>query len=140
MFLIMYKSNGLGLSANQIGLTDAVSVIDIVGDEKEDHQIILINPKIISSSGGVEMIEGCLSLPGINIPVTRAEKITVETFDLEGNVKTIEADGMLARAIQHEVDHLNGKLTIDRVHNVERIMLDGKLKRLTRDYKKLNRI
>lgn len=136
MFLVMYKSKGVGLAANQLGINDKIAVIDIVGDEKEDHQVILINPVILESSGEVEIVEGCLSIPGINVPIVRPEKVKVETFDLDGNKKIIEADGMLARAIQHEMDHLNGKLYIDLLHNVERYLLDGKLKQISREAKR----
>ena len=136
MFLVMYKSRGVGLAANQVGLSDKIAVIDIVGDEKADHQVVLINPVIIESSGEVEIVEGCLSIPGINVPVKRPEKIKVETLDLDGNKKIIEADDMLARAIQHEMDHLSGKLYIDLLHSVERYLLDGKLKQISREAKR----
>lgn len=136
MFLIMYKDGGVGLAANQVGLTERVAVIDTVGAEKDDDKLVLINPVIIESEGEETMIEGCLSLPDFSHEVKRAIKIKVKNFDYDGKEVIVEASGFLARAIQHEIDHLNGKLFVDRLSNVDKMMIDPKLKKLARLYKK----
>ena len=111
-FLIqaMYQNKGVGLAANQIGLDLNMAVIDAGNGVK-----VLINPKIISSSGEIIEEEGCLSLPGIFFKIKRPENIEAEALDKFGKVQKIKAQGLEARAICHEVDHLNGKLIIDRV-------------------------
>lgn len=111
-FLIraMYQNKGVGLAANQIGLDLNMAVVDMGNGVK-----VLINPKIIVSSGEIIDEEGCLSLPGIFFKIKRPENIEVETLDKFGKVQKINAQGLEARAICHEVDHLNGKLIIDRI-------------------------
>jgi len=139
MFLIMYKSHGVGLAANQIGLPIKVAVINVDPAAKADEQIVLINPKIINSEGEQEAEEGCLSIPGISAPRKRAEKVTVETNDLDGETYTFEAEGLLAIACQHEIDHLNGKLFIDEISSMNKILIQNKLKRLARAVKNQNK-
>lgn len=106
----MYQNKGVGLAANQIGLDLNMAVIDAGNGVK-----VLINPKIISSSGEIIEEEGCLSLPGIFFKIKRPENIEVEALDKFGKVQKINAQDLEARAICHEVDHLNGKLIIDRI-------------------------
>lgn len=137
MLLVMHNAGGIGLAAPQVGINKRVAVVDFVGSEdKKAEQLLLINPKIIETSGEVEIVEGCLSIPGLPLPVKRAEKIKVENYDVNGEKTVFEADGMLARAIQHEIDHLDGKLYIDRLASVERMLIDGKLKQIARLTKK----
>ena len=133
MFMVMYKAAGVGLAANQVGLSENIAVIDIIGDEDKNHQVILINPRILSSSDPEDRQEGCLSLPGISKTIKRPHKISVETFDVDGNKQIINATGLLAVAIQHEMDHLEGKLFIDRLSSLEKTLLDGKLKQISRE-------
>jgi peptide deformylase len=133
-FLVMYKSQGVGLAANQLGLKERIAVIDVLGDQK--GQITLINPTIVESTGSDEMTEGCLSLPGFDAKVTRAMTIKVKNHDLDGNESITEYSDFIARAIQHEIDHLDGKLFVDRLSSIDRIMNETKLKRLVRSYKK----
>jgi len=106
----MYQNKGAGLAANQIGLDLNMAVIDTGNGVK-----VLINPKIISSSGEITDEEGCLSLPGIFFKIKRPENIEVEALDKFGKIQKIKAQRLEARAICHEVDHLNGKLIIDRI-------------------------
>ncbi len=121
MFKIMAKNNGIGLSANQIGLKLCMSVIDIRSslhekERKKEKPIILINPKIVKRSQKTEQLEeGCLSVPNLYGQVSRPEKIKVEFQNQFGKKQTLKAEGLLSRVIQHECDHLSGKLFIDKV-------------------------
>lgn len=106
----LYAADGVGLAAPQVGISKQVVVVDI-GDE---HGLIeLINPKIVSSEGVEEDVEGCLSVPGKSGIVKRAKKVTVEAQDRNGNPFTIKGEDLLARAFQHEIDHLKGILYVD---------------------------
>ncbi|GMA49115.1 peptide deformylase [Alicyclobacillus contaminans] len=108
----MYHAEGIGLAANQIGIAKRLVVVD-VGDD--NGRLDLINPEILSSSGSQTDYEGCLSLPGIRGPVTRASHIRVKFTQRSGETVEMDAEGLLARCIQHEVDHLNGILFTDYV-------------------------
>jgi len=107
----MYAEDGVGLAAPQIGISKRIAVVDI----REDNKIVLINPEIIVEEGKSVMKEGCLSIPGEIGDVVRSEKIKVKSLDRKGNEIEFEAEGFEARAIQHEIDHLNGILFIDKV-------------------------
>lgn len=111
----MYVNDGVGLAAPQVGVLKRVAVVDI--GKKGDGLFEFINPKIISSEGQDIGIEGCLSVPGASGNVCRPKKITVEAFDRFGNKFTLEASNFFARAICHEIDHLNGVLFIDKLEN-----------------------
>lgn len=113
MLVTMYEAPGIGLAANQVGIQKNFFVYDIDGEPKA-----IINPKIVETSGSWDYEEGCLSIPGIYLNLTRPKKVTLVGFDLDGNEITIEADELLARLFQHELDHLNGVLMLDH--------LDGK--------------
>src|SRR6056297_2869580 len=108
MFETMYAEDGVGLAAPQIGISKRIAVVDI----REDNKIVLINPEIIVEEGKSVMKEGCLSIPGEIGDVVRSEKIKVKSLDRKGNEIEFEAEGFEARAIQHEIDHLNGILFI----------------------------
>lgn len=110
----MYKADGVGLAAPQIGLSIEVVVIDV-----GEGIIELINPKIIEREGMVEDTEGCLSVPGIYGTVERSERVVVEYQNRFGKKRTLEGTGLLARAIQHELDHLDGILFIDKVTSLD---------------------
>ncbi len=106
---MMYKFEGVGLAAPQVGITKRMIVVDCT-DQNPKDPFVLVNPEIVQSSkecspGG----EGCLSLPGIQVEINRHEWVRVSYADLEGNITQVEADGLLARCLQHEIDHLNGK-------------------------------
>ena len=116
MFDLMYEARGIGLAANQVALPYRMFVINPSGDpaDKENEQLF-INPQIVKKNGSEEAEEGCLSLPEVYGPVTRAEKIVVEAFDLTGQEFALELTGLHARVVQHENDHLDGVMFPDRV-------------------------
>lgn len=120
MIETMYAAPGVGLSANQVGVSKQVTVIDVSTLEKQHPLIVLINPEIVYYEGEKAIEEGCLSVPGYITVVKRAEKIKVTGFDRNGNPVEIEGDGLLSRALQHEIDHLNGVLIIDRVGRIKK--------------------
>jgi len=111
MFDTMYAEEGVGLAAPQVGILKRIAVIDI----REDNKVVLINPEIIEEEGKAIMEEGCLSIPGETGDVIRSEWIKVRSLDREGNQIEFEAEGFEARAIQHEMDHLDGVLFVDKV-------------------------
>ena len=111
MFETMYDAPGIGLAATQVDIQKQIIVIDV--SEKHTEPLCLINPEIIAKDGEEEMQEGCLSVPGIFENVQRYENITVRALDKDGREYTRDADGLLAVCIQHEMDHLDGKLFVD---------------------------
>jgi peptide deformylase len=115
MFETMYAAEGIGLAAPQVGRHERITVIDV-----DDEPYVLINPKITSRSGKARDEEGCLSIPEISGSVERAAEVTVRALDREGNPIELEATDLLARCIQHEVDHLDGKLFIDYLSLLKR--------------------
>ncbi len=123
----MYSEGGIGLAATQINVQKRVVVIDI--SEQKNEPIYLINPEIIESEGIEESQEGCLSVPGYFDLVQRAEKITFCYQNLQGEQLTINADGLLAICVQHEVDHLDGKLFIDYLSPLKRQRLRKKMEK-----------
>lgn len=125
MFETMYDAPGIGLAATQVNILQQVAVIDVSEDKNEPR--CLINPNIIEREGEEEMREGCLSVPEIFAHVKRAQKITVEALDLEGRPMILEAEGLLAVCIQHEIDHLQGKLFIDYLSPLKRARLKKRL-------------
>lgn len=139
----MRAVRGVGLAAQQIGREEAVCVIDVPAEsEKPDcvsfnaaiaMPLIMFNPAITASSGRQRNEEGCLSFPEISAPITRALEVSASYMDLDGKMQTIAARGLLARAIQHEVDHLNGVLLVDRMSPVQRLTIAGRLKRLQQE-------
>jgi peptide deformylase len=115
MFDTMYASKGIGLAAPQIGVGKRVIVLDISPVEEEIKPFALVNPEIVGKQGQVEGMEGCLSVPGVEGMVCRYESVTVEGKNESGAPVTIEANGLLSRVLQHEIDHLDGILFIDRL-------------------------
>jgi peptide deformylase len=130
MFETMYDARGVGLAAAQIGINLRLSVIDVVGDKK--NQIVIINPEIIASEGNKQFDEGCLSIPGAYDKVIRAEQVTVKALNRQGNSFEIEADGLLAECLQHEIDHMNGQLFIDLLSPLKKAMARKKLDKFKR--------
>ncbi len=122
MFETMYADNGIGLAAPQIAKKKRVIIIDL--QTKKSIPIALINPEIISSRGETESEEGCLSCPGLTAVVKRAADVVAQGYDMNGNLIEIKAEGLLAIALQHEIDHLNGILFIDRLTPTERIKVE----------------
>ena len=147
MFETMNAEQGVGLAAEQVGRSEALCIIDVPedSDSNEDGQrenpdigmpLTLINPKITGHTDMVQVgQEGCLSFPEIYANVERWYEIDAEYTDLEGHRQTIHAKGLLARAIQHELDHLDGILLVDRMSHVKKVALNGKLKRLIKKTK-----
>jgi peptide deformylase len=130
MFKVMEADNGIGLAAPQIGESVRLIVLDT---GKPGGRMVLVNPKIVSSSkDGVSFEEGCLSVPGVNAEVVRPVSVRVEALTLQGKRKVVEADDILARVLQHEIDHLDGVLFVDRISQDERKRLEPQLKALTR--------
>ena len=122
MFVAMYESRGIGLAAPQVDLPYRMFVVNVTGDvEQKDKEMVFINPVLSQPKGSAEAEEGCLSLPGLYADVRRPEKITVNAYTLSGLEINGEFDGLMARVIQHETDHLNGVLFIDRLSDIERM-------------------
>ena len=115
MFDTMYEANGVGLAAPQVGILKQIFVVDVGDEEGNPVPYVFINPEIIDREGVQVGFEGCLSVPGKSGKVARAEKVKVKAFDQDMNEFEMEAEGFLARAIQHEYDHLNGVVYVDKV-------------------------
>ncbi|HEU0054963.1 MAG TPA: peptide deformylase [Longimicrobium sp.] len=129
MFETMYDARGIGLAAPQIGISSRVIVVDV--NDPETPPFALLNPRIVESSAEKEKgEEGCLSIPGISAPVERPARVVVEGLDRAGQPVRIEAEALLARCLQHEIDHLEGVLFIDRVGPLKRNMLLRRWKKL----------
>jgi peptide deformylase len=126
----MYEAPGIGLAATQVDVHKQLVVIDI--SEEKNDLLVLVNPKIARSEGGQTGEEGCLSVPGIYEKVERAEYVSVEYLDLEGKKRTLKADGLLAVCIQHELDHLNGKVFVDHLSQLKQTRIKGKLAKQAR--------
>jgi peptide deformylase len=127
MLETMYAAPGVGLAANQVNVQKRVIVLDV--SEEKNAPLCLINPELLEKQGAEEMDEGCLSVPGIFEKVSRAEKIKVRALDREGNPFELEAEGLLAVCIQHEMDHLEGKLFVDYLSPLKRQLVRKKLKK-----------
>jgi peptide deformylase len=120
----MYAAPGVGLAAPQIGVSKRLFIVDVATDEEEPSDLrVFINPEIIATEGATTFNEGCLSFPGIREDVDRAERVTVRARDKDGKSFELEAEGLLAIAIQHETDHLNGVLMIDHLSVLRRRMV-----------------
>jgi peptide deformylase len=126
----MYAAPGIGLAATQVDVHQQIIVIDI--SETRDQLQVLINPEIISAEGEEECEEGCLSVPGIYEKVTRAAKIVVSALDDAGNRRTIEADGLLAVCIQHEMDHLIGRVFVEKLSRLKQQRIVARLNKQQR--------
>lgn len=127
----MYAAPGIGLAATQVDVHLQVIVIDI--SENKNALQVFINPRLVSSEGMQEYEEGCLSVPGIYEKVRRPERVTVEAMNLEGNWFRIEADGLLAVCIQHEMDHLKGKVFVEYLSRLKQTRIRHKLKKRQRE-------
>ncbi|MGH8601445.1 MAG: peptide deformylase [Gammaproteobacteria bacterium] len=126
----MYAAPGIGLAATQVNVPKRILVTDV--SEKRDQPLCLINPRILEQQGVVEMEEGCLSVPGVFEVVQRAERVKVQAIGLDGETFTLEAEGLLAVCIQHEMDHLDGKLFVDYLSLLKRNRIRKKLEKQQR--------
>ena len=124
----MYASHGIGLAAIQIGIPKRVIVVDV-----GEGLVVLVNPTICEREGEVQMEEGCLCLPGVLVDVTRSEKVTVKGFDERGEEVTFDAEGLFARALQHEIEHLDGILIVDKVSKIKRELLTSALRKQAKE-------
>jgi peptide deformylase len=135
MFALMYKHEGVGLAANQVDLPYRLFVANPTGDPKQtDQEYVFINPVIVSGKGQVEGEEGCLSIPGLVAQVVRKEKVNIEAYNLSGEMFSGELDGLFARIVQHEIDHLDGVLFIDRLSPAQQADLRDELEEFEIDF------
>ena len=132
MFESMYAAKGVGLAAPQIGDSRRIAVIDISVAEDPSAKIVLINPEIIKVEGKQKGEEGCLSIPGFTATVARPSRVLVEGLNRHGERYRLEGTGLLARALQHEVDHLNSCLFVDRLRGISRDLILRKVKKLSK--------
>jgi len=129
MVQTMYAVPGIGLAAPQVNESKRLITVDLSVGEDSQNLIILINPELIKQEGEVVYEEGCLSVPDINEKVVRPSRVIVKGIDLKGNEKTVEAEGLLARVLCHEIDHINGKLFIEHLSLLKRSLIKKKLKK-----------
>ena len=132
MLEAMYEAPGIGLAATQVNFHQRLIVIDV--SETNDQPLILINPTIISGEGEIETNEGCLSVPGFYEPVDRFQHIQLEAIGRDGEPFTMEAIDLLAVCIQHEIDHLEGKLFVDYLSSTKRQLIRKKLQKLQKQW------
>jgi peptide deformylase len=132
MFESMYAAHGVGLAATQIGIGKRIAVIDVTFKEDPNARLVLINPEIIKTAGSQKGEEGCLSLPEFRENVTRPSKVTVRAQDLEGNWFETTGEELLARALVHETEHLQGTLYISHISRLKRDLMLRKVKKLMR--------
>jgi len=132
MFESMYAAHGVGLAAPQIGISRRIAVVDVTFKEEPHAKLVLINPEIIHTEGRHTQSEGCLSIPDFRENVSRARVVTIRAQDLTGKVFEKTADELLARAFQHETDHLNGKLYISHISALKRDLMKRKIRKLVK--------
>jgi len=130
MLETMHAARGLGLAANQVGISKRLCVVDTSQEAEKKSVIILINPVIIEKEGLIESSEGCLSIPGCSTGIKRAERVYVTGLNRDGKPINIEGTGLLARALQHEIDHLDGLLIFDRMSPIKREYFKRRYKKL----------
>ncbi len=130
MIETMYKAPGIGLAANQLGIDKQIIAVDLKVIDPQAKAFIIINPKIIASDGIDTNEEGCLSFPGINIEIKRSTYVKVEGINIKGEKIKLESENLLARILQHEIDHINGVLFIDHLNFVRKQLLRKELKEL----------
>jgi len=139
MYPIMMNTNGIGLAAIQVAHAKQVLILNIPqedGEQPKENLLEIINPKVLKKSGETTYQEGCLSVPSFYEDIKRYDKISIEFQDRDGNLKSLDADGLLSIAIQHEMDHLDGILFIDRLSASRRRKFEKEYKRMLKDKKK----
>ncbi|OLC56248.1 MAG: peptide deformylase [Acidobacteria bacterium 13_1_40CM_4_69_4] len=132
MIETLHGAPGVGLAANQVGVALQVAVVDLSAGERPGEVLVLINPQIIESSGGYVEDEGCLSLPGFTERVSRPERCVIEALDLEGKTRMLEGRELMARAFNHEIDHLHGRLFIEHLSPLKRRLIKKKIQKRMR--------
>ena len=128
----MYANQGIGLAANQVGELVRLVTVDLSGPAKREELLVLLNPEIVEREGETETEEGCLSVRNYRANVVRSEKVRVKGVDLSGRDVCLDAEGLLAVCLQHEIDHLDGTLFIDHVSRLKRALYDKRLKKWDR--------
>jgi len=131
MFDTLKQENGLGLAANQIGVLKRVFIVNLSHVKEGEKPFAIINPVMLDKSGEIIGEEGCLSVPGIFEDVVRAKRVTFKGIDISGKEITIQAEDLLSRVMQHELDHLNGILFIDHLSKIKREQIDSKLNKIS---------
>jgi peptide deformylase len=132
----MIEADGAGLAANQVGDLRRIIVVNFGESDTTEDVRILLNPEITSREGTARMVEGCLSLPGIEEEVERASRLSIRYLNLAGEIEEVEVSGLHSAIIQHEIDHLDGVLFIDRISPLRRQLLKGALRKISRGSKK----
>ena len=130
MFETMYAADGVGLAAPQVGILQRIVVLDTRASQPESKPLAMINPELVALEGKTTYTEGCLSIPGESEDVDRAAVVTVKYLDLEGREQTLRCEGLLAIAVQHEADHLNGTVFVDHVSTLKRELIRKRMKRV----------
>ena len=133
MWASMYAAHGIGLAAPQVGVSKRITVIDVSFNEKPEEKLVLINPEILERAGKQFEEEGCLSLPEIREKVQRAARVKVRAQDVNGEFFEVEGEELLARAMQHEIDHLDGVLFIDRLSPLKRDLVKRRIRKLQKN-------
>jgi peptide deformylase len=131
----MYAAPGIGLAAPQIGVPLRIFVVDVTAGRSTGELIVMVNPEFVEREGMQVEDEGCLSVPGFNASVVRPARTVVKGLDRQGVERTVEAAGLLARAFQHEIDHLDGTLFIDRLRGIKRDLIVRRIQKLKRSGK-----
>ena len=132
MIETMYAAPGIGLAATQVGVPRRVFVVDLSVGRDPSQLIVMVNPEFVSRDGVQLEDEGCLSVPGFNATVLRPARAVVKGFDREGQAQEIVGEGLLARAFQHEMDHLDGRVFVDRLRGIKRDVIVRKIQKLQR--------
>ena len=132
MIETMYAAPGVGLAATQVGVPLRIFVVDLSVGRDVSGLMVMINPELVEREGTQLEEEGCLSLPGFNATVVRPSRVVVKGLDREGRVETREGTGLLARAFQHEMDHLDGTLFVDRLRGIKRDLIVNRIRKLSR--------
>jgi peptide deformylase len=135
MIETMYAAPGIGLAAPQVGVASRVFVVDLSVGRDRAQLITLVNPEFVQREGTQLEEEGCLSVPGFNATVLRPSRVVIQGLDREENLQTFEGTGLLARAFQHEMDHLDGRLFVDRLRGIKRDVIVRKIQKLQRSGK-----
>jgi peptide deformylase len=128
----MYAAPGVGLAAPQVGVPLRVFVVDVTGGRSKDGAMVFINPEFVERDGLQLEEEGCLSVPGFNATVARPSRATVKGLDLDGRERIVEGTALLARAFQHEMDHLDGRVFVDRLRGIQRDLIVRRIRKLGR--------
>jgi peptide deformylase len=132
MVRTMRAGNGLGLAAPQVGVAKRLVIVS--PDGQPGHETVMVNPEIVETEGWIEAEEGCLSFPGIYVKIGRFARVLARYQDVQGRAGRLQAEGLLARAVQHEIDHLEGRLLVDRMSTVQRMAQRRRLRELQRRY------